>query len=256
MSTICKNCETEFEGNFCIQCGQKSSVKKLNWKFLWHDIQHGLLHFDNGIFFTIKELTLRPGNTIREFTEGKRVKHFKPFSFVVLMATIYAFLFHTFHIAKAIEETSGQAFKSKKTSFNPMSFVEWTGNHYALSTLILLPFVSICSYLAFKKAKFNFVEHLVLNTYLSGQAILFKILLFPLFFVPFFKSNYLLTDFFSGLLTFIYTAWGFFQFFNMIKPEYRILRILLYYLNIFLIYLASIIIITLIIFTITLLTKK
>jgi hypothetical protein len=96
MANICKNCNHTFEGNYCNNCGQAANTHKLTMHFIWHDLQHGLFHFDNGIFYTIKQLVTRPGHTIREFINGKRVRHFKPLTLVVLLATLYGFLYHYF----------------------------------------------------------------------------------------------------------------------------------------------------------------
>ena len=95
-TTICKNCNYPFKGNYCNHCGQAADTHKLSLHYIWHDLQHGLFHFDNGFFYTIKQLLTRPGHTIREFINGKRVRHFKPFSFVVVLATLYGLLYHYF----------------------------------------------------------------------------------------------------------------------------------------------------------------
>ena len=73
-----KNCNHHFKGNFCSNCGQKAKTEKINFHFLWHDIQHGLFHFDSGILYTAKQLFTKPGMAIKEFIEGNRIKHFKP----------------------------------------------------------------------------------------------------------------------------------------------------------------------------------
>ena len=99
MQIICKNCGHIFSGQFCNNCGQSAATHKLNLHFIWHDIQHGLLHFDKGILYTAKKLFTKPGKSIREFIEGKRVKHFKPISLVIILATLYGVLRHLFHFS-------------------------------------------------------------------------------------------------------------------------------------------------------------
>ena len=98
MTHICKNCGSPVKSRFCSDCGQPASTHRISGHFLWHDIQHGILHVDKGILFTAKELFTRPGHSIREFLQGKRVKHFKPISLVIILAGIYGFLSHYFHI--------------------------------------------------------------------------------------------------------------------------------------------------------------
>jgi hypothetical protein len=89
MEITCKNCHQVYTGHYCNNCGQSAETHKINAHFLWHDIQHGLLHFDEGILFSLRQLFTRPGHSIREFIDGKRVRHFKPISLVVVLATLY-----------------------------------------------------------------------------------------------------------------------------------------------------------------------
>ena len=57
---ICKNCGTEFEGNFCNHCGQKSTVERLTWKSVWDNILHGIFHVDNTFVKTTRTLVVHP----------------------------------------------------------------------------------------------------------------------------------------------------------------------------------------------------
>jgi hypothetical protein len=79
MNITCKNCHQTYTGNYCNNCGQPADTHKINIHYLWHDIQHGLFHFDKGVTYTAKQLFTRPGHSIREFIEGKRVKHIKQY---------------------------------------------------------------------------------------------------------------------------------------------------------------------------------
>ncbi len=66
----CKNCQNTFHGAYCNACGQSAHTDKIDKHFLYHEIQHGLLHVDSGIVYTTKELFTRPGHAIREFIEA------------------------------------------------------------------------------------------------------------------------------------------------------------------------------------------
>jgi Protein of unknown function (DUF3667) len=171
---LCKNCNHHFDGNYCNQCGQSANTHRLNLPFVWHDLIHSVFHFDKGIFFTIKQLITRPGHSIREFIEGKRVNHFKPFSFVIVLATIYGFLFH--YLIYDV--------KSIKKADNALSIIEntanWTISHFSFAVMLFIITTTISSYFVFKKQGYNVVEHLVLNTYLRGLSLLFAIIMLPL----------------------------------------------------------------------------
>ena len=116
MQVTCKNCDQTYSGHFCNNCGQPADTHKLNLHFIMHDIQHAFFHFDKGVLFTAKELFTRPGDSIREFIEGKRVKHFKPISLVIILATLYGVLRHLFHFSvldkKAVSEIQGVEYES------------------------------------------------------------------------------------------------------------------------------------------------
>jgi Protein of unknown function (DUF3667) len=110
MATNCLNCNAKLNGRFCSNCGQNSDTHRISFHYLLHDIQHGFLHLDKGFLFTAKELFTRPGSSIREFLQGKRVNHFKPISLVIILAGIYSLLSHLFefNIFSNYYELSGE----------------------------------------------------------------------------------------------------------------------------------------------------
>lgn len=172
----CKNCGNHFEGNYCNDCGQSAHTHKLSMHYIWHDLQHGMLHFDNGIFYTIRQLLTRPGHTIREFIEGKRVKHFKPFSFVVVLATLYGFFYH-YTISHTFESHAISPQENLANAY--LLLMKWNLDHFAIFNLLLIAITTISSYFVFRKQGYDFAEHLVLNTYLTGLVLLVTIIGIP-----------------------------------------------------------------------------
>ncbi len=86
MSKKCLNCNSDVVGDFCSTCGQKTSTKRFSLKhFITHDLIHGVFHLDKGLLFTIKELFTRPGHSIREYVQGKRIKHFNYFTAILIL---------------------------------------------------------------------------------------------------------------------------------------------------------------------------
>lgn len=238
MNHHCKNCTAELNGNYCSNCGQPSDTHKLNFHYMWHDIQHGLLHFDKGIFYSIKELYTRPGNSIREFLEGKRVKHFKPLSMVIVLATIYAFLSHLLHLDQSAQISLQNNIGSGK-GVDPMNISKWISDHYAISRLLSIPLLAFSTWLCFKRQKFNFVELLVLTAFVTAQALVLPILASP---ILYFLKDSLAFDFFNlglQLVEFVLFAWTYIQFFNKISKLraffQAVLALLLYLVLLFLI---------------------
>lgn len=172
MEVICKNCHQVFRGHYCNNCGQSAETHKINVHFLWHDIQHGLLHFDKGILYSFKQLFTRPGHSVREFIEGKRARHFKPLSLVVVLATLYGFLVHYFHI---------DYFKGESSQYlDYKNLNEWIPAHFSWVTIITIPLYTIGTYTVFRNQGYNFVELFVLNTFKASQRLFVQILTFPI----------------------------------------------------------------------------
>ena len=177
---ICKNCGNEVSDNFCSSCGQRADTHKLTMHFILHDLQHGLFHFDKGVLYTAKQLLTRPGHAIREFLEGKRVRHFQPLSFVIVLATFYGLLWHYLifdrHQGRLIDPRYDITGASAK-------IITWITEHFAFDGLILIITSTLVSYVIFKKRKYNLAEHLVLNTYLMGLFLIVSLLVFPIVYI-------------------------------------------------------------------------
>ena len=228
MKTIkCKNCNNQFQGNFCNNCGQSADTHEVNFKYITHEIQHGIIHLDKGILFTIKELFNRPGNSIREYLEGKRVQHFKPLAFLFIVSTFYALLAHFFNHKTSLEDfLTGMNNVSRKVDTDNAFYtsIKWLAGHYAYTNVLLIPVMSLASFIAFRRSKFNYFQHIILNSYIGGQRIFALLLLTP---ITYFIENQSLKDFY-GVLTLIIgvilTIWTYYQFFNNLKSFSKLIR--------------------------------
>ncbi len=162
---ICKNCGHKFEGNFCSNCGQDSEVDKINAKYIIKEILHSIFELDKGFFYTVKELFRRPGHSIRDYLQGKRKNHYKPILFVIITATIY--LLST--LITGEKTFLGDFLYGAISGFNDKEFkpvsnaLTWGANNYTYITLILMPFFSFASFVSFRKAGYNYFEHLIIN---------------------------------------------------------------------------------------------
>jgi hypothetical protein len=194
------------------------------------------LHVDKGIVYSIRELFTRPGHTIREYLAGKRVKHFKPVSLLIILATVYVLINHFLHL-DLIEESGntisiknlGIEFKFDATQGDnkPLAgtirdFVE---SKFALLQLLFLPAFAFASWLAFRKSGFNYMEHLIINAFLRGQAMVIAISLLPFVYFGAFSSKTSSTIF--SLLQVACLFWAFLQFFNTMKKSRVIKRAIL-----------------------------
>jgi len=83
----CLNCGTRRIGEFCHVCGQNSHIHRSLSAF-WHDLLHGVLHFEGKIWRTLPMLFFRPGELTRRYIHGERARFISPlamFLFTVFM---------------------------------------------------------------------------------------------------------------------------------------------------------------------------
>lgn len=224
---VCKNCNHEFSGKYCNYCGQSADTHPINLHFIWHDIQHGLFHYDKGIIYTTKELFTRPGHSIREFINGKRAKHFKPISMIIVLATFYGLLYHYFDI---------NVFVSNDYSSNelPSKINHWMTNHYSWATLATIPLFALGTLICFRKQDYNYFEYLILNTFKASQRLVLHIITFPL--LVYFNESASLKTFLYVLyiIDIIVNFWANIQFFsNLSKTRVILLSILSHIIMIF-----------------------
>lgn len=175
----CKNCGQIVNENFCSKCGQNSKVDKINFSYFLEEITSVVFQIDKGLFYTLKELFLRPGLTIRDYLDGKRKNHFKPFAYLLTFSTVY------FLVTRLVggntwmnDFISGFAIAAfdSQSGLKLPSFVTWLANNFAYASLIFLPLFSFASFLSFWGHKVNYLEHIVLNSYITGQqAIIYSI---------------------------------------------------------------------------------
>jgi len=231
---ICKNCGHRFEGNFCSNCGQSSKVNRIDSHYVAEEISNGLFQVNRGFFYTIKELFIRPGVTIKNFLQGKRQNYFKPIPFVLLASTLYVFIVYLLDLntySKDFESgfKAGVHESEMNKASSILNVLNWLANNHAYTLLILLPFYSLSSYIAFIKSKYNYFEHLVLNIYISGQQMI--IYLVSSFFVI--KGG--VTEIIPVATGVIFNYWAFHQIFEttfFAKISLFILTYVLYTLQI------------------------
>lgn len=141
---ICKNCGYHFNDHFCSKCGQSAHTERIDFKYFIHDIPHSVFHIDKGFFFTLKAMVTRPGLAIKEYLEGKRINHFRPFGFVILLSTICTILLPLF------DKIAVLILKHRQPNLNFASPHHFWEKYISLLILILVPILSLVTYLTYR----------------------------------------------------------------------------------------------------------
>lgn len=94
-SNLCLNCGTTVSGKFCGNCGQPLHVHR-SIGALWHDILHGVLHFEGKFWRTLPLLAWNPGDLTRRYVHGERAKFISPMALflfsIFMMFAVFSFV--------------------------------------------------------------------------------------------------------------------------------------------------------------------
>jgi len=203
----CLNCGNNVENNFCSNCGQKTATRRFSLKYILNKgFINSFLMIDKGFFYTLKELLTRPGHSIREYIQGKRVRHFNAFSFLLLLLAIVYFLDEFSSIKLEDMITNSKEFANTIESF--------IKEYPRLIYVINIPLMAISSYLFFRKSKLNFAENIILNTYNIAAQVVLSL---PFAVITIFYQNKTVLPIAFNILTFfsvVYSFWFNYQFFS------------------------------------------
>lgn len=94
----CLNCQTPLLGSHCHACGQAAHVHRTLGAF-FHDLLHGVFHFEGKVWHTIPMLAFRPGELTRRYIDGQRARFVSPLAL---------FLFSVFLMFAVIQQTAGE----------------------------------------------------------------------------------------------------------------------------------------------------
>lgn len=216
----CQKCNHPIAEDLCAACANPVAVKRIDKHYISHEILH-LLHFEKGIFYTIKELLVRPGHSIREFINGDRAKHMKPVAFLIVTSLLFTIFGHLFHI----EEFSKGKLQLKNTHITDVQ--TWVETHFGYANIIMGGFIALFVKLLFRKYKYNLFEITVLLCYVMGQG-MFLLTIETLF------SGLLNAAAFNIILTiigFAYPTWAIGQFFDGKKTSSYVKAFLSYILG-------------------------
>lgn len=89
------------------------------------------------------------------------------------------------------------------------SIFNWLINNHAYTSLILIPFYSLSSYLSFFNKGLNYLEHFVLNAYIVGQQAI--IYMFFIIISTIFDEDYYL-EILMVIIAVVYAYWVFVNF--------------------------------------------
>jgi hypothetical protein len=235
---FCKNCNNEIAQNYCPSCGTPVELTRINGQYIIKEIGN-VLNLNKGILYTVRELILRPGVSIRKFIQEDRNRLVKPIVFLILCSLIYTITQQIFHFEDGYVKADFEDSAITK-------IFEWVQNNYGYANIFMGIFIGLWTKILFRKSEFNIYEILILIFFTMGIGMLIY---------AFFGITEILTKLkilhIGGLIGFTYSIWAIGRFFDKNKVLSYIKGFFAYLLGWF----TSIILIVVTGFLIDLMTK-
>lgn len=201
----CKNCTQEVNDNFCSHCGQPTAVKRIDGHYIVHEIEH-VLHFERGILFTVKELIIAPGETVRTYILDNRSRLVKPIIFIIITSLLYTLAVHYFHLEDGYMKYDGD----QKSAM--VSIFKWMDAQQGYANIFMGAFIALWAKLLFKKYQFNYFEILIMLCFVLGM----DMLLYAVFALIEGLTHLKIMKI-GAIIGFIYSSWAIGQFFDKTK---------------------------------------
>lgn len=100
--TACLNCGTALIGSHCHACGQAAHVHRTLGAF-FHDLLHGVFHFEGRIWRTLPMLAWQPGKLTREYIDGRRASYVSPIALFLFCVFLMFAVFHATEREEPVE---------------------------------------------------------------------------------------------------------------------------------------------------------
>jgi hypothetical protein len=194
---VCKNCNHEFSGKYCNQCGEKVIHQQdRSIKHFLGEVFHAFTHADGKIIRNLKVILLNPGFLSKQYSEGVRKRYLNPVSMFFVVNLIY-FLFPIFKsfnlpLQSQFSETEYSEWLVKpmveeRLRQDNLDFNEFAERYNLkaaplskIMLILLIPLGAIGFFLVNFKRKRFFADDLLVSLELVSYVLFYSIMVLPI----------------------------------------------------------------------------
>jgi Protein of unknown function (DUF3667) len=185
----CRSCGAALGGEFCTECGQGHRHDRLRVQDMVSDVVDSVINLDSRVIQTVIGLSLRPGQTARDYVNGRRIPYVTPLRYAIGTCALW-------WLAVSLQ------FEPSAASEVPPFIVRYGQIINLLSIPVLVPFVQV----VFLRSMYTYAEHFCFLLYTIGHLFLWRMGLALAALIPGTSSTFLeAVDF---LFFVSYTGWA------------------------------------------------
>ncbi len=174
MSISCKNCNTTINSKFCPACGQVATTKRFTTRDLFSDFFQRVFPLEKGFLYSTRRLFLAPGAMLRGYLEGQRANHSKPMPYLFIATATSTLLMRTTFTKRFLEQQPD--INTPQQVEKATAMTNFIIANLNLLMVLLIPFIALFSWLLFRKSKYNYAEHLVVNIFVFAAFMLLSLI--------------------------------------------------------------------------------
>lgn len=205
----CKNCGRIVSSKFCAECGQRTDTERFTARNIVHDFMHGFLHIDHILGRTIKALLTNPGETLRDYLYGKRIRYANPFTMILVFGALTSLLMRKVNMESLIVDlniTAKQFVDAESWNFSV--------KHFSYRVILGIPVYALVSRIFYFKKPFNYTEHLIVNTFIRAVADVFIVVAAVILLLVQQDTAVLVVKLIVILVILLYYGWSFSDLFD------------------------------------------
>ncbi|MGB0526081.1 MAG: DUF3667 domain-containing protein [Flammeovirgaceae bacterium] len=213
----CANCCAQLHGKFCHQCGQKQMTERFSVKLLLNAFLKKIFDVETGLWFTTKELMVRPGKVVRDYLHGAQINYTKPVQFFFLTTALV-------FIALGFSDLYQQNVTSFEQGFNYgygdgkeipshvkhyIAQISFWIKDIRIFIISSIPIYALLFQWMFRRAKLNYAEHVIFLLYATAQS---NLIALPFFVLGAYVEPMIIQV--GALFSVIYIVWATQQFYQ------------------------------------------
>ncbi len=163
---ICKNCKADVHQKYCPHCGISAELPRINGQYIINEVAQ-VFNFNKGILFTIREMVLRPGVSIRRYFHIDRNSLIKPTLFIIICSLMYS-ITQEFITGDSLSKNTETVNIDSSTSLLVDQLFDWIEKNFGYTLIFISVIISFWVKIFFKKSAYNFYEILMLVFFTMG----------------------------------------------------------------------------------------
>ena len=232
----CKNCDARLRTDYlyCPACGAKVIRNRITIKNLWTDFLERYFNLDNTFIRTVVHLTTKPEVVIEGYLQGIRRKYLNPISYMGIAITLSGLI--VFLMVKSGDAMNFDMLNNNVSTRYQEKLMDFILDYQALIFLLFVPIMTIAGWLCFDQKRYNFAERTIIFMYALAHysLVIFLPSIIVLFFIP---EQYFIFSCIGILFMVVYTTYVIVRI-SKSRGVKLIVRLLLFYFILLILYFA------------------